>query len=135
MFPSMLSQGDQGEGFAIGWLMAQGWTTAMPIGNCSDYDALADIDGRIVRVQVKTSRYFRNNRWGVSLITAGGNQSWTGVVKRFTPDRYDYLYAHVADGRRWFIPSHAIEGSRGILLGGPKYAEYEVDPGHPLTLS
>ena len=135
MFPCMLSQGDQGEVHAVCWLASRGWLSGVPIGNNPDYDVIADIDGRLVKVQVKTSRYFRHERWTVTLCTAGGNQSWTGIVKRFSPERYEYLYAHVADGRRWFIPSGVIEGGRAILLGGPKYAEYEVDPGPPLTLS
>jgi hypothetical protein len=40
---------------------------------------------------------------------------------------------HVGDGRRWFIPSHAIEAESQVCLGGPKYAEYEVEPGEPLA--
>jgi hypothetical protein len=131
----MLSQGDQGEGYAIAWLIERGWTTAVPIGNCSDYDVVAEIDGRLVKIQVKTTRYFRNDRWTVSLCTAGGNQSWTGVIKRFSAERCDFLYAHTACGRRWFIPAAAVEGGRGVLLGGPKYEEFEVDEGPPLTLS
>jgi hypothetical protein len=35
----------------------------------------------------------------------GRNQSWTGVVKRLDPARFDYLFVLVGDGRRWFIPS------------------------------
>jgi hypothetical protein len=57
------------------------------------------------------------------------------VIKLFIPDRYDYLYAHAADGRRWFIPSKDVEGGVSLRLGGPKYAEHGVDPGLPLTLS
>jgi len=38
----------------------------------------------------------------------------------------------VADGRRWFIPARAVEARTGRLLGGPKYAEFEIDRGRPL---
>jgi hypothetical protein len=58
-----------------------------------------------------------------------GNQSWNGIVKRFSAVRCDGLFVLVADGRRWFIPATAVDGGSGILLGGPKYAEYEVEPG------
>jgi hypothetical protein len=54
-------------------------------------------------------------------------------VKRFSADRCDWLFALVADGRRWFIPAEAVEGTTAIVLGGPKYGEYEVEPGRPLT--
>jgi ABC-type hemin transport system substrate-binding protein len=55
------------------------------------------------------------------------------VVKRFSPERCDWLFVLVADGRRWFIPAKEVAGASCILLGGPKYAAYEVEPGRPLT--
>jgi len=54
-------------------------------------------------------------------------------VKRFSSDRCDWLFVLVADGRRWFIPAEAVEGGTGLLVGGPKYAEYEVERGRPLS--
>jgi hypothetical protein len=103
----------------------------IPFGHSPDCDLVADLDGRLVRVQVKTSRYSFRGRWEVRLATKGGNRSWSGVVKLFTPDRADYLFVHVADGRRWFIPSREIGGTTGVRFGGPKYARFEVDPGRP----
>ena len=49
-----------------------------------------------------------------------------------TPDRCDYLFVLVGDGRRWFIPAEALGGRNRMCLGGPKYAEYEVEAGRPL---
>jgi hypothetical protein len=63
----------------------------------------------------------------VSLATKGGNQSWTGRVKTLDPGRYDYLFTLVSDGRKWFIPSSEVDGRTMVLLGGPKYARFEVD--------
>jgi hypothetical protein len=60
--------------------------------------------------------------------TRGGNQSWNGVVKELDPTAIDYLFVLVADGRRWFIPAGAITAKTAISLGGPKLAEYEVEP-------
>lgn len=95
---------------------------------------MAEIDGTLVRVQVKTSRARQKDRWVVALRTRGGNRSWNGIIKRMDAGRCDYLLVHVADGRRWFIPSHAVDGSTAICLGGPKYAQYEVDRGPPLVI-
>jgi hypothetical protein len=33
----------------------------------------------------------------------------------------------VADGRQWFIPAAAIAAGMVLLLGGPKYARFEID--------
>ena len=74
-------------------------------------------------------------RFAVTLSTRGGNQSWSGLVKRFSSERCDWLFVLVGDGRRWFIPADVVEGGSGLLLGGPKYAAYEVGPGRPLTRS
>ena len=54
-------------------------------------------------------------------------------MKLFSPDRCDWLFVLVADGRRWFIPASEVEGGTKIALGGPKYADYEIEPGRPLT--
>ena len=68
----------------------------------------------------------------MALCTRGGNQSWNGIVKRLDATRCDCLFVHVGDGRRWYIPASAWAAVAAIVLGGPKYAEYEVEPGEPL---
>jgi hypothetical protein len=104
----------------------------VPVGHSPDFDFVAAMEERLLRVQVKTCIAFRNNRWPVAVCTRGGNRSWSGLVKRFDATKCDYLFAVVGDGRRWCIPSTALEGGTRIVLGGPKYAEFEVEPGHPL---
>lgn len=94
-----------------------------------DYDLIVDWGNGPMRVQAKTSTVFRKERWELTVCTRGGNQSWSGLVKRLDPTRYDYLFVVVGDGRRWLIPSEKVEGGSGIRLGGPKYAEYEIEPG------
>jgi hypothetical protein len=52
-------------------------------------------------------------------------------TQRMDPTRCDALFDLVADGRRWFIPSSSVEAKTSIRLGGPKYSEFEVEPGRP----
>jgi PD-(D/E)XK endonuclease len=120
---------------AAAWLLEQGHGVYIPFGHSPDVDLVAEIDGRLVRVQVKSCRRRFHKRWQVQLCTRGGNQSWNGTVKLMDSSRCDYLFVAVADGRRWFIPSVAIGGGTAINLGGPKYAEYEVEPGPRMPLS
>ncbi len=95
-----------------------------------DYDLVAELEGRLFRVQVKDDA-FRKGRWDVTVCTRGGNQSWNGSRRGSIP-RFDYLFVLVGDGRRWFIPSDSVGGRPGLLLGGPKYAEFEVEQGDPI---
>jgi hypothetical protein len=127
-------QGDLGEYSAIEWLSSHGYPVFVPIGHSPDVDLVALIDDRAVRVQVKTSgRRSPYGNWEVAVCTRGGNQSWNKMVKRFGPERCDQLFVLVGDGRRWFIPSEVVEGTTSIVLGGPKYADYEVESGRPFV--
>jgi hypothetical protein len=114
------------------WLAAHGAHLYLPVGHSPDIDLIAELHGRLLRIEVKTSTCRRGSRWNVLIATKGGNQSWNGVVKYFDPRRCDYLFVHVGDGRRWFIPTRVIESRSGMNLGGAKYSEFEIEPGRPL---
>jgi hypothetical protein len=127
-------QGDIGELSAMSWLARHGAKVFVPLGHSPDVDLVADFGDRLARVQVKTCTVLRNRRWEVMIATRGGNQSWSGLVKHFDGANCDYLFVHVGDGRRWFIPSASVDGGSSIRLGGPKYAAYEVEPDDPLAV-
>jgi Holliday junction resolvase-like predicted endonuclease len=126
-------QGEIGELSAMEWLASKGAHLYVPIGHSPDIDIVAEMNGRLLRVEVKTTAHQNEaGRWQVHISTRGGNQSWTGTVKYFDPERFEYLFVHVGDGRRWFIPSGALDCRVGLTLGGAKYADFEVDRGRPL---
>jgi hypothetical protein len=127
-------QGDLGELSALGWLIEQGYSIYLPYGHSPHCDLMAEAGPTVLRVQVKTSTVRFKNRWVVAVCTKGGNQSWSGLVKRLDPSRIDYLFVLVGDGRRWFIPAEAIGGGTAVHLGGPKYEQFEVDRGRPLPV-
>jgi PD-(D/E)XK endonuclease len=125
-------QGDCGEFSAMGWLLSRGAKVFLPFEHSPDVDLVADLASQLIRVQVKTSTVYRERRWEVMIQTRGGNRSWSGVSKHFYPTQCDFLFVHVGDGRRWFLPSAVVEGGATITLGGPKYADYETEPGDSL---
>jgi Holliday junction resolvase-like predicted endonuclease len=126
-------RGDIGELSAIEWLESKGADIYLPVGHSPNIDLIAMINGHILRIEVKTSTCSNHaGRWQVMIATRGGNQIWTGLVKRFKAERCDFLFIHVGDGRRWFIPSRVVEGNTGLSLGGPKYADFEIEAGRPL---
>ena len=125
-------QGELGELSAIEWLTWAGATVFTPLGHSPDVDLVADFGRGPLRIEVKTTCTRHNGRWQAAIKTCGGNQSWNRIVKTFDPERCDYLFIHVADGRRWLIPAPAVDGGHSITLGGRKYEEYEIDRGRPL---
>ena len=131
-------QGDLGETSAIDWLTRCGATVCAPLGHSPDFDLIADLHGRLIRVQVKTSTQMATTpnggtRYPLTMATSGGNQSWNRRIKGADPSRFDMLFAVVGCGRRWFLPSVAIEASNVIRLGGRKYSEFEIEPTAPIT--
>jgi hypothetical protein len=114
---------------AVEWLGYQGASLAVPFGHSPNWDLIAQLDGQLLPVQVKTSGCRVNGGLAVQLSTRGGNRSWSGVAKVIEPTSFEYLFVLVADGRRWFIPARALEARTGLRLGGPKYSEFEVEPG------
>ena len=73
-------QGDLGELSAALWFASKGATICFPFGHSPDWDFVAALDDRILRVQVKSCIAFRKGRWDVTVCTRGGNQSWNGLV-------------------------------------------------------
>jgi hypothetical protein len=129
-------QGDIGEASAIEWLTCKGALVWVPMGHSPDVDLMAEMEERLLRIQVKTSTLTKrlrggDARWTVSIATNGGNRSWGGLTKRLDPRQIDYLFVLVGDGRRWFIPANCIEACRAVALGGAKYSEFEVEAGLP----
>jgi PD-(D/E)XK nuclease superfamily protein len=120
-------QGDIGEVEAMRWLTSIGADVWVPLGHSRDIDVIAVFEQQPIRIQVKSSsRRIENGRFSVNVCTNGGNQSWTGIVRYFEHTRCDFLFVWLTDDRRWFIPSTAVDGTRGINLGGVKYSEFEI---------
>lgn len=120
-------QGDLGEADAIAVLTRLGGQVSAPLFCSPDYDLVVDFGQGLLRVQVKTSRCRENERFAVQVATNGGNQSWNRTAKFFDRTRCDLLYVLVADGRRWLIPSAAVDARHTLKLGGNKYSQYELD--------
>src|SRR5438093_98610 len=83
-------QGDLGEASAIEWLTSLGATVLIPFGHSPDFDLVAEANGRLLRIQVKSSTQrvrtpSGHSRAVVALVTTGGNRSGTGVTKRLDP--------------------------------------------------
>src|SRR4051794_26257099 len=114
------------------WLASRGAHIYVPVGHSPDIDLIAVMDNRTLRVEVKTSNRVKGQCWQVQISTRGGNQSWSGLAKHFDPKRCDFLFVHVGDGRRWFIPTNVLDCRSGLTLGGPKYSPFEIERGRPL---
>ena len=130
-------QGDLGESSAIEWFTRLGAIVFAPLGCSPDVDLIALLDNRTLRVQVKTSTQVAPTsagdvRFAVTLATSGGNRSWGGKVKMIDASTIDFLFVLTGGGRRWCIPTGALDATNAVRLGGPKYADYEIQSVEPI---
>lgn len=119
-------QGNLGLGKAIEYFTSYNITVALPLNDTQPYDLIADFNGGLQRVSVKTSRYKSSNiSYGVQLRNTGGNR--TGVVRQvdFDNSKCDYVFIYTADEKIYLIPSKDIKASNSISVGN-KYQKYLV---------
>ena len=121
---SYKKQGDLGVAAAIKYYMDLGLLVSFPLTDTGRYDLVVD-KGTLLRVQVKrTHRIAESGNYEASLTTKGGNQSWSGLVKKITSDECDIVFISTPDGD-WELPVSVVEG-KGTITLGKKYKQYRL---------
>lgn len=110
-------QGDTGMGYAIAYFSKLGWTVSIPITDSQDYDLVVDNGEKLLKVQVKTSKFkTEHGIYQVSLRTCGGNRSGQ-TIKKFDRNSSDLLFILLDNGDMYLIPRTSIRGASSINLG------------------
>jgi hypothetical protein len=114
---------DQGQLPRAGGLIAAafftlcGYEVSWPLEPCR-YDLVAAQGRRMLRVQVKTTRYESQGSWRVSLSTGGRNR------ETYDPEDIDYFFVIDADFQFYLIPVASVAGLSTIHLSA--YARFRV---------
>ena len=110
-------QGNIGLAKAMYELQVLGYRTSIPFTENQKYDLICEKDGKLNRVQIKTTK--QCSKYGVymaNLRTLGGNQSYHTAKKRENGD-YDLLYVLSDDNISYLIPEDAINAKSAVSLG------------------
>ena len=129
MFKNSKKQGDAGLGQAIAYFTMKGYDVALPLTDSADWDLIAEIDGVLKRVQIKTSSQISES--GTMMFNAnvnGGNQ--TAVTKKLIPEQqWDLIFLHhLVTGKQALIPKEALTTKGQINLGSSqcKYKDFMI---------
>jgi hypothetical protein len=126
MFKNSKKQGDAGLGQAIAYFTSKGYDVALPLTDSADWDIIVEIEGRLQRVQVKTSYQLKES--GTMIFNAdvkGGNQSFNKPPKTIQDQTWDLIFLHhLVTGKQALIPKDVLETKGQINIGGKKYNEY-----------
>ena len=118
-------QGNIGLGKAISYFTSHGYPVSLPLNDTQKYDLIVDIDNKLSRVSVKTSRYQNDyGNYDVMLKNAGGTSKGS-KIRLFDNTTCDYVFIYTADNSLYLIPSEKITAKNSITVG-KKYTEYKV---------
>lgn len=123
LFMDKKQQGDIGVAAAIYYYTKSGAVVSIPNTDNARYDLVVDFDGKLTRVQVKTTGYKEKNSYIVQLRTAGGNRSWGGTVKKLDSSEFDELLVYTMEGSVYTFPAEFVHDRSTITLSD-KYASY-----------
>jgi hypothetical protein len=118
-------QGAVGLGECISWLVSKGYPVFIPLSDVQRYDAIAEINGELKKIEVKTTNFKnKNGSFEAALRTCGGNRT-ANYIQYFDNKTVDYLFVVTGDGSRYFIPAKEVNGTTSITLC-KKYVNYVV---------
>ena len=119
-------QGNLGLGKAIEYFTSHSIPVSIPLNDTQKYDIIADFDGKLQRISIKTSRYKKSeNSYEVMLKNTGGS-SGINKIRLFNNQDCDYLFIYTADEKLYLIPSQEITATNSICVGN-KYNQYIVN--------
>ena len=125
-------QGNMGLGKAIEYFTSHQIPVSLPLNDTQSYDLIVDFNGKLQRVQVKTTRSTQTEgrSYTVGLRNCGGNRTGTARQVKFDNSTCDYLFVYTGANKMYLIPSNKVEAKSAIVVG-VKYTEFEV---HSKTL-
>lgn len=97
-----------------------GYQVSIPYGENSRYDFIADINGKLIRVQCKTSHIVDNNG-SIEFATRSSRTNATRNIQRtYTADEIDYFCTYW-QGKCYLIPvNETASSSKKLRFNAPK---------------
>lgn len=110
-------QGNMGLGRAIAYFTFNGIPISIPLNDTQGYDLIADYNGKLKRVQIKTTMMLNKNEdsYMVGLRNTGGASGKT-KIRDFDKESFDLLFILCQNGNEYLIPVEDISVKTYITL-------------------
>jgi hypothetical protein len=118
-------QGNIGLGKAIEYFTSHQIPVSLPLNDTQKYDLVADIDGSLKKIQIKTTRNKHSASGYEVMLRNCGGASGKCTIRHFNSHESDFLFVYTADEKIYLIPTDAIHSISSITVG-KKYSQYEV---------
>ena len=93
-----------------------GYQVSIPYGENSRYDFIADVNGKLIRVQVKTSSIKKDTQGVISFATASTRiNSTQNITHRYTKNEIDYFATYWND-KVYLVPVEQCSSEKRLHL-------------------
>lgn len=101
---------------------AAGYNVSIPYGENSRYDFILDVDGKLLKIQVKTSRLkktIKNPKDAIIFTCKSVNVNSKGnICHRYTKEQIDY-FATFWDGKCYMVPVEECSVEKTLWFNSP----------------
>ena len=102
-----------------------GYHVSIPYGENSRYDFIADINNKLIRVQVKASSPKQGTSGAISFSCRSSRSNANGVVnRRYTKDEVDY-FATFYDNICYLVPIEECSAEKTLRFEPPKNGQVQ----------
>ena len=120
-------QGSIGLGQAIAYFVKVGYTVSIPLNDSQDYDLVIEIDGKLYKVQVKTTTVkARSSGYYQPTLRQSCKNTKRNYMKAATELKYDYLFVTADNLQSWFIPKKVISHIKNAVVLNKDFDQYKV---------
>ena len=103
----------------------RGYYTSIPFGGSCRYDVVADINGKLIRIQCKTSHYYDEEKTSIVFNTTRTTTNTQKTTRyQYSKDEIDYFYTHF-NGYDFLVPVEETCTSKILRLLPPKNNQIE----------
>ena len=97
-----------------------GYHISIPYGENSRYDFIADVEGKLIRVQVKTSSYKNGNKEAIMFSCRSSHTNSKGTQNiRYTSEEIDYFCTYF-NNQCYLIPIEECSTEKTLRFEPPK---------------
>ena len=116
--------------------IAAGYQVSIPYGDCARYDFLADKDGKIIRIQVKSSNWTDETKTSFMFYARSAHINSKGVKQQKYDETHIDYFSTFFEGKCYVIPVQECSVSKtlrftptksGQLKGINFAADYEIE--------
>ena len=96
-----------------------GYTVSIPYGDCAKYDFIVEIDGKLYKIQCKTSHLFGDNE-GIEFSCRSSHRAEGKCINEFYSANDVDFFATTFNSKCYLIPFSECGSSKKLRFAAPK---------------